>query len=54
MGPDVLVRTRRSLHGVAETVVASSQFHATGQMQLRSVPAGSPQLSRTVTSTSSP
>jgi hypothetical protein len=39
IAPDVLVTTRRSLHGVAETVVASSQFHATGRSQLRWLPA---------------
>lgn len=40
IAPDVLVTTRRSLHGVAETVVASSRFHATGTMRLRSLPGG--------------
>jgi hypothetical protein len=35
-----LAATRRSLHGVAETVVAGPQFRATGTMRLAVVPGG--------------
>jgi hypothetical protein len=40
IAPDVLVTTRRSLHGVAEMVMASSQFDATGMMRLRPLTGG--------------
>jgi hypothetical protein len=40
VAPGVLATTRRSLHGVAEMVVAGSQFDATGMMQLRSLTGG--------------
>jgi hypothetical protein len=39
-GPDRLTATRRSLHGVAELVVAGPQFQATGTMRLRVRPGG--------------
>lgn len=35
-----LVTTRRSLHGVAEAIVAGPQYRATGTMRLRSGPGG--------------
>lgn len=40
MGQDELVMTRRSLHGVAELVLAGPQYRATGKLRLGVVPGG--------------
>ena len=40
MSPDRAVRTRRSLHGVAELVLAGPQYDACGEIRLRVVPGG--------------
>jgi hypothetical protein len=40
VAPDVLATTRRSLHGVAEGIVAGPQYRAAGTMRLRSLPGG--------------
>lgn len=40
MGHDELAVTRRSLHGVAELVLAGPQYRATGKLRLRVVPGG--------------
>jgi hypothetical protein len=40
MGHDELVLTRRSLHGVAELVLAGPQYRATGRLRLAVVPGG--------------
>jgi hypothetical protein len=40
MGQQELVVTRRSLHGVAELVLAGPQYRATGKLRLRVVPDG--------------
>jgi len=40
MGEQELVVTRRSLHGVAELVLAGPQYRATGKLRLRVVPGG--------------
>jgi len=40
MGEDDLAATRRSLHGVAELVLAGPQYRASGKLRLRVVPGG--------------
>jgi hypothetical protein len=40
MGEQELAATRRSLHGVAELVLAGPQYRATGRLRLRIVPGG--------------
>jgi hypothetical protein len=40
MGHDELAATRRSLHGVAELVLAGPQYRATGRLRLGVVPGG--------------
>jgi hypothetical protein len=40
MGHDLLAATRRSLHGVAELVLAGPQYRATGRLRLGVVPGG--------------
>ena len=40
MGNDELALTRRSLHGVAELVLAGPQYRATGRLRLGVVPGG--------------
>ncbi len=40
MGQEALAVTRRSLHGVAELVLAGPQYRATGRLRLRVVPVG--------------
>jgi hypothetical protein len=40
MGQDELAVTRRSLHGVAELVLAGPQYRATGKLRLAVVPGG--------------
>jgi hypothetical protein len=40
MGQDELAVTRRTLHGVAELVLAGPQYRATGKLRLRVVPGG--------------
>jgi hypothetical protein len=40
MGHDELAVTRRSLHGVAELVLAGPQYRATGKLRLEVVPGG--------------
>ena len=40
MGHDELAATRRSLHGVAELVLAGPQYRATGRLRLCVVPGG--------------
>ena len=40
MGDQELAVTRRSLHGVAELVLAGPQYRATGKLRLRVVPGG--------------
>ena len=40
MGHDELAMTRRSLHGVAELVLAGPQYRATGRLRLGVVPGG--------------
>ncbi len=40
MGNDDLAATRRSLHGVAELVLAGPQYRATGRLRLGMVPGG--------------
>ena len=40
MGDDELAVTRRSLHGVAELVLAGPQYRATGKLRLGVVPGG--------------
>jgi hypothetical protein len=40
MGEQELAATRRSLHGVAELVLAGPQYRATGRLRLRVVPGG--------------
>jgi hypothetical protein len=40
MGQEGLAVTRRSLHGVAELVLAGPQYRATGRLRLRVVPGG--------------
>jgi hypothetical protein len=40
MGEQELAVTRRSLHGVAELVLAGPQYRATGKLRLRVVPGG--------------
>ena len=40
MGNDELAATRRSLHGVAELVLAGPQYRATGRLRLGMVPGG--------------
>src|ERR1700757_2173034 len=40
MGHDELAVTRRSLHGVAELVLAGPQYRATGRLRLGVVPGG--------------
>jgi hypothetical protein len=40
MGQEELAATRRSLHGVAELVLAGPQYRATGKLRLRVVPVG--------------
>jgi hypothetical protein len=40
MGPEVLATTRRSLHAVAELVLAGPQYRAIGKLRLRVVPGG--------------
>ena len=41
MGDEQLAMTRRTLHAVAELVLAGPQFRATGKLRLRVVPAAS-------------
>lgn len=40
MDEQVLIATRRSLHGVAELVIAGPQYRATGTIRLRVTPGG--------------
>jgi hypothetical protein len=40
MGHEELAVTRRSLHGIAELVLAGPQYRATGKLRLRVVPGG--------------
>ena len=40
MGHDELAVTRRSLHGVAELILAGPQYRATGRLRLGVVPGG--------------
>lgn len=40
MGNQELAMTRRSLHAVAELVLAGPQYRATGKLRLRVVPGG--------------
>jgi len=40
MGQEGLAATRRSLHGVAELVLAGPQYRATGKLRLRVLPGG--------------
>ena len=40
MGDEELAITRRSLHAVAELVLAGPQYRATGKLRLRVVPGG--------------
>ena len=42
MDTQVLVATRRSLHGVAELVIAGPQHRATGTIRLRVTPGDTP------------